>query len=183
MTGLAGHLAAVHGRTITICRDLPTERPSAPHLPEGTDPITWFEESLGEMLEMLDAADPEALVWGFWPRSSIGLWQRRMVIETGVHRWDADQAFGEESGLSDIVSRSGLDEFNDMWLPRLGELPPLEASATDLGLVWVLGNGAPVSALEGTGSDIYLRLMSRPSPVSLPPVWAEAVDALEPPRR
>jgi hypothetical protein len=81
------------------------------------------------------------------------------------------------------VSRSGLDEFNDMWLPRLGELPPLEASATDLGLVWVLGNGAPVSALEGTGSDIYLRLMSRPSPVSLPPVWAEAVDALEPPRR
>ena len=62
-----------------------------------------------------------------------GAWERRMVIETGIHRWDAEQAFGDPGALTDLVALSGLNEFETMWLPRLGELPVLEVKAVDLG--------------------------------------------------
>jgi hypothetical protein len=107
-----------------------------------------------------------------------------MVIETGVHRWDAYQAFGEEDRLTDLVARCGLDEFSVMWLTQLGELPTLEMRATDVGETWLFGDGQPSSTVNGTASDLYLRLMARPSPVSLPEDWAGAVDGLAaPPKR
>jgi uncharacterized protein (TIGR03083 family) len=182
MTDLVAHLGSIHGRTTHICRELPTERPSGPRPADGHDVLDWYEANLTEMLATLEQADPDAVAWGFWPNPTLGLWERRMVIETGLHRWDADQAFGEESGLGDLASLSGLNEFEDMWLPRLPELPVLEAKAEDLGLTWVFGTGgSPLRTVTGTASDIYLRLMSRPSPVDLPSQWAAAVDALEPP--
>jgi hypothetical protein len=81
------------------------------------------------------------------------------------------------------VALSGLNEFESLWLPRLPELPVLEAKALDLGRSWVFGSGSPLRTVTGTASDIYLRLMSRPSAVELPRPWAAAVDALEPPKR
>jgi uncharacterized protein (TIGR03083 family) len=182
MTDLVAHLGSTHGRTTHICRELPTERPSGPRPGEDEDVIDWYEAGLGEMLATLEQADPDAAAWGFWPHPCLGLWERRMVIETGLHRWDADQAFGEESRLGDLVALSGLNEFEDMWLPRLPELPVLEVKAEDLGLTWVFGTGgSPLRTVSGTASDLYLRLMSRPSPVELPNQWAAAVDGLEPP--
>jgi uncharacterized protein (TIGR03083 family) len=184
MTDLAAHLGAIHGRTTHICREQPTERPSSPRPSEEDDVLDWYERNLGEMLSTLEQADPDAPAWGFWPNPGLGLWERRMVIETGVHRWDADQAFAENGPLTDLVALSGLNEFEDMWLPRLPELPVLEVKAEDLGRTWVFGTGgSPLRTVTGTASDIYLRLMSRPSPVELPRQWAAAVDALEPPPR
>ncbi|HEX6222371.1 MAG TPA: hypothetical protein VF115_14870, partial [Acidimicrobiia bacterium] len=119
--------------------------------------------------------------WGFGPTPSVGFWERRMVIETGVHRWDAAQAFEEEDRLIDNVARSGLDEFGHMWLPHLGDVQTLEVTATDLDRTWAYGDGFPTASVEGTASDLYLRLVSRPSPVSLPDDWAAAVDGLAPP--
>jgi hypothetical protein len=106
-----------------------------------------------------------------------------MVIETGLHRWDADQAFGEPAPLTPLVARSGLDEFAAMWLPRLGEVPTVEVVADDPGSTWIYGSGSPVTTVTGTASDLYLRLMARPSPATLPAEWATAVDSLEPPKR
>jgi uncharacterized protein (TIGR03083 family) len=184
MTDLASHLGAIHGRMTHICQELPAQRPSAPRPGEGDDVLDWYEANLGEMLSALETADPDVEAWGFWPNPSLGLWERRMVIETGVHRWDADQAFAEHGPLSDLVALSGLNEFEDMWLHRLPELPVLEVKADDLGRSWVFGTGgSPLRTVTGTASDIYLRLMSRPSPVELPRQWAAAVDALEPPPR
>jgi hypothetical protein len=54
-------------------------------------------------------------------------------------------------------------------------------TATDLGKSWLFGGEEASSSVEATASDIYLRLMSRPSPVDLPEDWAAAVDGLEPP--
>ena len=181
MTDLVSHLASIHGRTTLICRELPEERPSAPRLPEGADVLDWCASNLAEMLATLERADPDTPVWGFWPRSTLGLWERRMVIETGVHRWDAEQAFGDPGPLTELVALSGLNEFGEMWLPRLGELPVLEVKASDVGRSWVFASGSPLRTVNGTSSDIYLRLMSRPSPLELPRQWAAAVDALEPP--
>jgi uncharacterized protein (TIGR03083 family) len=181
MTDLASHLGSIHGRTTQICRELPAERPHAPRPTEEDDVLDWYDANLSEMLATLEEADADVSTWGFWPESNLGLWERRMVIETGVHRWDAEQAFGDPPPLTDHVALSGLDEFADMWLSRLPELPALEAKAEDLGRAWVFGSGSPSETVSGTASDIYLRLMSRPSPVELPGPWSAAVDELEPP--
>ena len=181
LADLASHTGSIHGRTTLIVTDLPTERISAPILPEGADVVEWFVETLESMLAALRASDPEAPCWAFGSRPCAGFWETRMVIETGVHRWDAAQAFAEEDRLINNVARNGLDEFADMWLPHLGEVSGLEVTASDLGQTWVFGEGEAAASIEGTGSDIYLRLVSRPSPVVLPEDWATAVDGLAPP--
>ena len=181
LADLASHTGSIHGRTTLIVTDLPTERISAPTLPEGVDVVEWYVETLEGMIAALRASDPEAPCWAFGPKPCAGFWESRMVIETGVHRWDAAQAFGEEDRLIDNVARNGLDEFGDMWLPQLGEVATLEITATDLGTSWVYGSRELAATIEGTASDLYLRLVSRPSPVQLPSDWAAAVDGLAPP--
>jgi uncharacterized protein (TIGR03083 family) len=181
MTDLATHVASIHGRTTLICHDHPTERISAPRLPEGQDVFDWYEANLEGMLAALEETDPEIPVWGFADASTIAFWERRMVVETGVHRWDAEQAIGDEMPLPEVVAAAGLDEYAGMWVPRLGAMPAIEVTATDLGRTWVFGSLGPTSEIKGTASDLYLRLMSRPSPVTLPEDWGAAVDALEGP--
>ena len=181
MTDLASHTASIHGRTSLIVTELPTDRISAPNLPEGSNVADWYDETLETMLAALTDADPGSECWGFGPAPTVGFWERRMVIETGVHRWDAAQAFGEEDRLIDNVARRGLDEFSDMWLPHLGDVGTLEVTATDMDRSWTYGSRDPVATVDGRASDIYLRLLSRPSPVAIPDDWAAAVDALSPP--
>lgn len=181
LSDLASHTASIHGRTAHICRELPSERVSAPRLPEGKDPIDWYEENLDDMLAALTDADPETECWGLVPNPTVGSWESRMVVETGVHRWDAYQAHGEEDRLTDLVARSGLDEFAELWLPYLGDVQTLAVTASDIGDTWTYGEGEPTASVEGTASDLFLRLMSRPSPVVLPDDWVAAVDGLSPP--
>jgi uncharacterized protein (TIGR03083 family) len=181
LADLVSHTASIHGRTTLICTELPAERISAPTLPEGKDPVDWYEENLDEMLAILTDSDPDTAVWGFGPSPTIGFWERRMVIETGVHRWDAYRALGREDRLIDRAAVSGLDEFPEMWLPHLGEVPPVRLVAEDVGRVWVYGEGEGETEVSGSASDLYLRLMSRPSAVVLPEPWAKAVDGLGPP--
>jgi len=177
---LISHTASIHGRTTLVCETLSLERISAPRLPEGADELDWYEETLAGMLASLGAADPASEVWAFDSVGTIAFWERRMVVETGVHRWDAEQAFGEPNPLLDEVSRAGLDEFPVMWLQHLGEPPPLQLVATDLDETWVYGVGQPEQIVEGAASEIYLRLMARPG-VELPESWANAVDRMAPP--
>lgn len=177
---LAAHTGAIHGRTTLIVTSLPTERISSPKPSGGSNVVDWYEENLETMLAALGEADPNAPCWGFVPEATVGSWERRMVVETGVHRWDAAQSFGEEDRLTDHVATTALDEFAAMWLPRLGDVQPLRVTATDLARSWSFGE-QPGRDVEGTGSEIYLRLMSRSSSVELPEDWEKAVDGLEPP--
>lgn len=181
LADLVSHTASIHGRTVLICRDLPTERISAPRLPEGKDVLDWYEETLDDMLDALRDIDPTSPCWAFGPEPNAGFWERRMVIETGVHRWDAYQAFAEEDRLTDLVARTGLDELPHMWLPQLGDVQTLQVTATDFGETWVYGEGDPTASVKGTASDLYLRLVARPAPIELPEDWARAVDGLAPP--
>ena len=183
MGGLLAHTGAILGRSSLICRDLLTERPQSPRPGEDDDVADWFEERLNEVLAVFGECDPTASVWGFGPEPTVGFWHDRMLIEVGVHRWDAEQAFGEPPPLVDDVAVTGLDEFRVMWFPRLEDIQPLALTATDLGRHWHYGEGEPASTIEAPASEIYLRLMGRPSSVVLPDDWAAAVDSLEPPPR
>jgi uncharacterized protein (TIGR03083 family) len=176
MQDLVIHTASILARTIEVCETRPQERIAAPQLPAGRDPFEWYDEILAALLASFAATDPTTEVWFFTADRSVASWERRMMIETGVHRWDAQQAFEEPEPLLRGVAIGGLDEFDDMWLPRLGDLPRLTVTATDVGRSWVFGTEAGHSAITGTASDIYLRLMSRPG-VPLPTGWARAVDA------
>lgn len=178
---LVSHTASIVARTALIYHELPTERIPVPRLPEGKDVFDWYDEILDDLLTALREADPNSPCWGFGPEPNLGFWERRMAIEIGIHRWDAYQALGEEDRLTDLVARSGLEEFPDVWLPLPGEPQTLQITATDLGDKWVFGEGEPTAAVEGTASDLYLRLFCRSSPVELPQDWAESLDALSPP--
>lgn len=181
LSDLASHTASIHGRTVLICENKPQERISAPRLPDAMDPIDWYEETLDRMLAALIEADPTTGVWAFGPEANIGFWERRMVVETGVHRWDAEQSVGRLDPLTLHVAVSGMDEFPDMWHQHLGEVAPLEFAATDIEREWLFGEGQPGKRIEGEVSDLYLRLVSRPSAVELPPDWETAIDGMAPP--
>lgn len=176
MADLVTHTASIHARTTAICETLPEERIPAPQIPTGADPVAWYEGQLEEMVEALRDADPNTPVWTFTTGGTIAFWVRRMLIETGVHRWDAQQALEDPDDLPEEVSEAGLDEFESMWLPRLPELPTLEVVAIDLGRSWVYGPGRG-ERVEDEASRLYLRLMSRPG-ARLPQVWEKAVDGL-----
>jgi uncharacterized protein (TIGR03083 family) len=183
MTDLVLHTASILARTTLVCATLPAERISAPPPPDGADPFDWYEESLEAMLDAMGAADAASPVWGFVPDCTVAFWVDRMLIETGIHRHDADAAFEEDVPLPQMVAVTGLDEFASMWLPRLGDMTRIRLSATDLDRSWALGSGEPVGSVTGSVSDLYLRLMSRPSAVVLPESWAVAVDGLAPPQK
>ncbi len=183
LADLASHTASIHGRTVLICEQLPSERIPAPTQPEGRDPVDWYDENLELMLLALERADPDTPCWALGSSDTLGFWESRMVVETGVHRFDADHALGVAEPLSAHVARTGLDEFGDLWLPMLEDVPTLEVRASDLDENWVYGQGGANMRLEGTASDIYLRLMQRPSPVLLPAEWAGPVDSLGTPKR
>jgi uncharacterized protein (TIGR03083 family) len=180
LTDLVTHTASIHGRTTLICRTLPEERIAAPQLPDDTDSLIWFEQTLVDMLTALREADPSTPAWTLTEDGTLAFWERRMVIETGIHRWDAQQAFETPLPLLDRVAVSGLDEFSAMWLPRLGPMSSLELTATDLGRSWLLEGFPPEDTASGTASDLYLRLMARPG-APLPASWEAAVDALATP--
>lgn len=180
LSDLAQHVSWVYGRVVITCRDLPTERIKGPRLLEGMDPADWYDQSLDELLSSLRDADPSAAVWGLMGMATIGFWERRMVIETAIHLWDARQAVGDEMPIGDFPAEAGLDEYAER-VGWLGELPPITVEATDLGRVWLYGEGDPVATVTGSASDILLRIYSRPSPVVLPEAWADALDSLPAP--
>ncbi|MFV2063994.1 MAG: maleylpyruvate isomerase family mycothiol-dependent enzyme [Chloroflexota bacterium] len=177
---LVSHVASVHARTTIICTTLPQTNVSAVRSPKGRDPFDWYAETLPEMIGALRVADADADVWTLFEDRSLATWQRRMLIETSVHRWDAQQAIEEPQPLPSIVSGSGLDEFSDLWLPKLGSVPVIEVTATDLGRSWQFGSGDPVASASDSGSKLYLRLMARPG-ARFPSEWEAAVDAVPSP--
>lgn len=181
LTDLAAHTGSVHALAARVVRDLATERVTRPILPPGRDALDWYDQNLTELIAVLRHADPNAPCWGFRNISCVDHWLHRMLVETGVHRWDAEQAFGDQGDLTKLVAESGLDEFERMWLPLAGDVQTIRVHATDLSREWIYGEGTPTDSVEGTASDIYLALMTRPSPVTLPEDWAAACASLPPP--
>lgn len=177
MADLVTHIGSVHGRTADVCERLPAGQIPATQPPNGADACDWAASELERMLSGLAGADPEADVWTFGPSPRLAFWSTRMVVETGVHRWDAEGAAGRPEPLLEVVATSGLDEFADLYLPRLGDLPTIELHAPALDRWWRYGDGEPEATVAGSASDLFLRLMSRPG-VALPHAWEQAVDAL-----
>jgi hypothetical protein len=52
----------------------------------------WFRDGLAELLGRLRTTLPDRPTWTPVQASTAGWWTRKMVVETAIHRWDAEAA-------------------------------------------------------------------------------------------
>ena len=86
-----------------------------------TTAIWEFVRKTGDELESrLRELTPEDTVWTFIPGAQTGSFiSRRIAVETGVHRWDAEEAVGPEAQFDRDLARDGIDEMLETMLPRI----------------------------------------------------------------
>jgi uncharacterized protein (TIGR03083 family) len=79
--------------------------------PAGEDPITWCHALLHQIAGALAhrAADEPAWTW-CEAEQTVGFWQRRMALESAVHRFDVEAAGGEPTPVAADLAVDGIDE-------------------------------------------------------------------------
>ena len=179
---LAGHMGWVHGLVGSYVASRATEplsREQMPKVPDDDSVVGFAAASLGRLVDALAGIDPETHVWNWSPRPDAGFYFRRMLHETSVHRWDAENAVGDTGPVGDEQGRDGVDEFFDFVLPnaqkrKRRDLPAgsLHLHRTDGDGEWIVNaDGDDVvfehahrkgdAAVRGPGGALFLAMWSR----------------------
>jgi uncharacterized protein (TIGR03083 family) len=99
--------------------DEENESPSA--TPPGLLPL--FEATVANLEAVLWSVEQHEPVWTWWPADqSAGFYQRRMVQETAIHRWDAQLAHGHAEPIEPEVAADGIEENFEVFLPMRRKL-------------------------------------------------------------
>ncbi|NUR70589.1 MAG: maleylpyruvate isomerase family mycothiol-dependent enzyme [Hamadaea sp.] len=194
---LVHHLAYVYQRHLShLSRGLTTD-PQLPSIDDGTpadqrpaatEAIKLFDERAERLLTTLEALDPEMPAWNWAPQAKkVAFWDRRLALETAVHRWDAQMAIARAEPIEDRLAADGVSEVLDTWLPAGGtrrkgpadKIGVVHLLATDTGDEWFLrlrGQGValldtdtildseepdPRVSASGTASDLLLAMYGR----------------------
>ncbi|HEU4355236.1 MAG TPA: maleylpyruvate isomerase family mycothiol-dependent enzyme [Actinomycetota bacterium] len=175
---LVRHVAQVYEHKIacTLLQQAPDPWP--PEWPE-RDPIDWFTDAHGRLLEMFDRSEPTTPSATWWPPDqTVGFWARRMAHETAVHRVDAELAAGTPTPIDADLATDGVDEILHLMLAGDWSEDPDDAAAGQRiavstgGRSWIVelsreavtvaeGQAAPDAAVEGAPSDVVLWLWGR----------------------
>jgi uncharacterized protein (TIGR03083 family) len=124
---LAGHLGRVHRWAALAVRTRsepdPSEVPKPPREP--AEVAAYLADAADDIVTALRAAagDPSGEWWTFLGRPGpLAFWGRRMAVETGLHRWDAELAVGRAPGAFPAhLAADGIDELLAWHAPaRLG---------------------------------------------------------------
>lgn len=188
---LVAHLAGVYAYVLSHVPRGVTDRPERPRPefvpPAGANVLSWWDEQFVQLLNTLDALDPELPAWNFAPQAKkAGFWHRRMAHETAVHRWDAQFALVSAEPIEAKLAVDGVAEVLDTWLPAGKGAGPADAvgmvalCATDAEHEWFvrLRGGRGLALLDtdtlldsdqhheravarGTASDLLLALYGR----------------------
>lgn len=149
-----------------------------------SDLVGWFRDNVTTTVDILRAADSQAQTWTFSTLGdhSVNWWRRRLAVEVGIHRWDAEYAGSVQddrlpSPLDADVAGAGIAEFMTEFLPGLLSNGPgepmrgtLHLHATDGPVEWWtdLGNRVILpehrradTALRASRSDLLLWLTNR----------------------
>ncbi len=184
MPDLVSHLGSIHRWVTGIVADRATTRDEAsayfPTPPTERELDDWYEGGLASLLEVLEGADPDALVWNWRDDrpAPARFWFRRMSLETLVHRWDAEDANGAAGLLDKALCSEGVEEFLSFvsaWLPRrprpeLHGALGLAASdgalncTLDLApdhLDWFAGTDGASATVSAATADLYLWMLHR----------------------
>ena len=88
--------------------------PTPPQLPALQ---ALFTDTAAEMAAALWNLDPAEELWNsFAAEPKAGFWQRRMALETAVHRWDAQLALGVPKPIEPGLAVEGIEETYDVLL-------------------------------------------------------------------
>ena len=110
---VVAHLATVYDHKVMNLRlgRRPMEGEWVTEAPFGEDTVGWFRNEHAKLLAELEALDPAALAWTWWPPDqTVGFWFRRMALETVVHRVDVETQFGPRSAIDEEFAIDGIDE-------------------------------------------------------------------------
>ncbi|MDT7744427.1 MAG: hypothetical protein QOE59_3505 [Actinomycetota bacterium] len=146
---LARHLGRVHRRvaaTVTSGAERLVRHDDVPDAepPRARDEVaTWLLAGGAAVVSALRAGGPDRLVAGFLGPTPVSWWERRMLHETLVHRYDAEVAVG--------------------FAPWAGVTPALAADgiAESLGLLETFGERR--ADLAGLGETIHVHATDEPS--------------------
>ena len=180
------HVGGVHRWAMTAVQTgaQPDEGELAKLTPSDTGDLSeWLLNGVEELANTLSGIDPAAPTWHVFPIPQVaGVWPRRQMHETTVHRWDAELAVGDLTPIVPAVASDGIDEFFEVMLPRLLVRKPialprttLHVHCTDTDGEWFVWNDngqvgvrrehtKADGALRGPAESILLRLWGRDSP-------------------
>lgn len=159
---LGRHVGEIHGWATGIVRSQSTERVSRAKLTDVPADEVAGVLHIGAvaLAEVLDACDPAGPVWGFAGDGTNAFWRRRMLLETTVHRWDAQDAIGGVTVVPHEVAVDGIDE--SLSVHVRANLPggwTVEADGPSLSV----SDGTTASHLAGGAVDLWLFVMGRGS--------------------
>ena len=101
---------------------------------------------------------PDEPAWTWWePDQTAGFWQRRMALETAVHRADVESAVGPVTPIDADLALDGIDELLHVMLADAG-IEDVPGPVVGAGSVRVDIAGTSVSA---GASDLLLWLWGR----------------------
>ncbi|MFN8022648.1 MAG: maleylpyruvate isomerase family mycothiol-dependent enzyme [Acidimicrobiales bacterium] len=180
LADLVYHLGEVHHfwRTIVGDRRDSWDGYEQPERPADADLVAWYRAGLAELVAVLTAADPAQANWTWSSDKTAGFVIRRMAQETAIHRWDAEQAAGLDTGVEPHLASDGIDEFL-MWFadePREGAPAPggsVHLHCGDVPGEWTVrlndegtydierAHAKGDCALRGSASDLLLALWRR----------------------
>jgi uncharacterized protein (TIGR03083 family) len=192
MAELVRHLGRIHHHKAKIVRRGTAEPPPEPERgfrselaprDEG-DLLRWYREGLADLVETLADRDPDEPAWSWAGDHRVAFWNRRMAQETAVHRWDAQNAVGEPSGIDLALAGDGIDELLGVFVPGaelsyLGGAGTMHIHCTDVDGEWLvtlepnavptyrLGHARADAAIRGPASDLLLFLWRRLGPESV----------------
>lgn len=181
---LAEHIGHIH-RWATFCvvngRAPTTDDPPIQAF-EPDRAADWLREGAARLDVALRDLDPAGPTWHPFPVDRIGaVWPRRMVHETAMHRWDAEQAAGVDADLDAELASDGIDEYFELAVPRLIAREHITAPdgslhlhCTDVDGEWLVWSEAGDyrmirahqkgdAALRGPAAPMLLRLWGRDS--------------------
>ncbi len=181
LVDLARHVGTIQRWVAGIVGMRATERPPWPEVGDVADGDLpqWLSRGAAALVQALDAADPDGEVWTFSPAGSTqAFWQRRMALESAIHRWDADDALGRETTIDEDLAAEGVEEALHVYLePRLegrdvggdGQrvaFVPTDSDGWTLvlgpeGVEVTAGSGDADAVVSGPASEVWLLLMCR----------------------
>jgi uncharacterized protein (TIGR03083 family) len=156
---LGRHVAEIHGWATGIVRDNAAERPSRSKLTDVPDDEVAgvLHISAASLAKTLDACDLDAPVWTFGRGGTNAFWCRRMLLETTIHRWDAEDAIGRVTEVPEDVALDGIDECLSVYLN--GALPGWSLSSE--GAAVTASDGGDPCTISGLALDMWLLVMGR----------------------
>jgi len=183
LADLARHTGGVHRWATAALATPPDGDPGdEPTGPDDDAVRAWFAEGAAALAAALRSAPPSRPCWTFAvpeAPATAAFWARRQVLETALHRWDAESALASAglgaapdpaAWLAADVADDGVAEVAEVVAPRqvrLGRAPALPGAVSlqdDDGHGVLLGAGMR----PGGGADA---VVTGPSPVLLLLLW------------